>query len=128
MTSLAEKAAQGPISDYKASTTSILTHHADLVAALVAEVEAVDGAVDCLLDEIADDTKASLGADAANACSDDEGEQDEAIAFCEDWIADNVTNADVKARILCVLDGLGIEEGTERIRSEIARRAPQPGC
>jgi len=123
----AADALRSVIDDYQSSILSIRKNHATLLAELVAEAEPYLGALEDFFDDFANDTKGSLGSSAANNC-DDEATQDEAIGLCEAWIADNVSNAGIDERILCVLDGEGVAAGAERIRTKIAALSPAPGC
>ena len=67
---------------------------------------------------ILDDIAGALGADAANLCS-DVSEEDEAIDACENWIVENVSNADTRARVLAILTSYGVEAGTQRIHDAL---------
>lgn len=65
--------------------------------------------------DAASDLKDALGSDAANACSDDEEEQDTAISAAEQWVTDNVSHS-TEACIAAVLYLQGIPAGITELR------------
>lgn len=122
----ATKAANAAIGDYRERIAKIRNTHPDLIARLESLTTAARGtddqaAIEAFFDDLIDEAKGSLGSIAANACSDDEREQEKAISLCEDWVADNISNADIEAWILCALDTLGIDEGTAAIDEAVAK-------
>lgn len=69
-------------------------------------------------DEMVDDLKDSLGALAANECSDDEAEQDAAITAAESWVSENISASTEKC-IAAVLYVMGIEAGSVELRRRL---------
>jgi len=77
-----------------------------------------------------DDLKGHLGEECANACSGDLQDQDDAISDAENWVADNISNADHETWVAAVLTLQGDEEGERIIREHLMqpswRQDPAP--
>ena len=62
------------------------------IIALASQIGAIDGEVHW---DLIEEMKSVLGAEAANASTDDEGSQDEAIARAESWITDHCSGGSI---------------------------------
>jgi len=104
---------------YERRVAQFVEAHGDLIAEVVAEVEAVG--MDALSDffyDITDEVKDGLGADASNLLE-SEDEQEEALDQAEGWVADNVSNAGVEANVLAAIWSRNMEAVND-IRAELA--------
>jgi len=61
--------------------------------------------------DLVDELKGVLGAQAANASSDDAGEQEDAIAEAEGWVTDNVSQGGVESTVAMALWLRGLDAG-----------------
>lgn len=82
-------------SDFSMEFSAFKVTHAALIASLTAAFvsPASSSEFSDFHFELASDLKGFLGSKAANACSDDEEDQDAAISEAEAWVTDNVSNA-----------------------------------
>ena len=122
-------AANQAISGYLSSITDIQSRASDVISELDLLLSQHESPrIDKFLDDQSAQLKDFLGADAANFCSDDDDEQDAAISLCEEWVAENVSNAGMTARILCALDVNGVEDGVSMIKRAVANlnKSPSP--
>lgn len=66
--------------------------------------------------ELSDDLKGVLGSEGANASSDDDGDQENAIAAAEEWVTDNVSNdGDLEDTVALALWLKGMDEGQKSL-------------
>lgn len=77
--------------------------------------------------EQVDNLKSRLGADAANACGDDEDQQNETISAVEEWVSDNISDNPTN-EIAATLWLLGAEDGEmaiiNAIKSSASKKSP----
>lgn len=86
---------------------------ADLIARIASEVKNVDEETHW---DLIDEMKGVLATDAANASSDDEDDQEKAIATEETWVADNLSGGDFEEDVAMALWLRGIKDGTQYLQ------------
>ena len=83
-------------------------------------IQAISQAIECLPDdahhELYDEMWDVIGADAANASSDDAGEQELAVQRGESWVSDNCAGGDIEEDVCMALWLKGTEGGGKYLR------------
>ena len=78
------------------------------IIALASQIGAIDGEVHW---DLIEEMKSVLGAEAANASTDDEGSQDEAIARAESWVTDHCSGGSIEEDVAMALWLRGFSAG-----------------
>jgi hypothetical protein len=97
--------------------------HAQLVAALAADVEAAGFAsVEGFFTNVTGEVIGELGAKAANMIEDEE-EQESAFMQVEGWVFENVTAAGIEPHVLCAAWYYGPERVADHIQEALSKAA-----
>lgn len=115
-----DRLVQNATGDFQDSLANTRSLHADLLAALTSEVEAVglDKLDDYFMDAI-DEARGHIASSVANGIE-EPGAQEDAISQIEKWFSDNISDQGAEIAVLCAIWGYGPEQGAGDIRREIA--------
>jgi len=114
--------------DYAGYTANVLKANAELIATIVAEIEAKGGldAVSDFFYDVTDEIKDKLGSEAADLL-DRPADKNEARNRIDAWVADNIANAGTEANVVAATWGYGPKQVVEDIRAELAKvTSPSP--
>lgn len=111
---------QSAISSFTTQFNEFLLNQKETISRLTAQIgDNVELAED-LLDDYAAALKSRLGSMLANAASNDEDAQDEAISTAEAWVTDNVSNSTIEHRLFAILWLAGVQNGEAAILKTLA--------
>jgi hypothetical protein len=116
----AESPSESILKGYAREMEHIIRSDPAFIQEICEQMDAHQKALDGVYWDHIDALKSYLGGEAANQCSDDESEQEEAIGDCEAWVADNVSN-DTENWIASVLALHGKDAGVLWLRQQIAK-------